>query len=283
MRSNWKVSAALLVWLAAAAAGAEDPVARELMEKVVGNYRSVQHERERLSLVVLPNPDEAAYELANAKQIASSPPRGAVVKRGLRYLLYADDQKDKIQIRFSAPPEDAGTGFLVWREPGKGQDKQWIYLPAMKRVRRVPVSSTQTFVGTNLIYEDVRELAGERTERYVYQSAGDEEVDGRPCAVVVATPAEGADSAYSSRKQWVDRERLLPVRIEYYDKRGKLWKVLRNSSLELVLDGVYRPGLMVMRDLQVDEATLLWFDQREVGKAAPREVFSKDYLESAVE
>ena len=62
---------------AASVAVAEDPAARELMERVVGTYRSVAHERENLSLVVVQGPGDTVYDLAQAKQIAAAPPRGA--------------------------------------------------------------------------------------------------------------------------------------------------------------------------------------------------------------
>ncbi len=263
---------------APAMADATDP--RALMEKVSSTYRSVGTERETLEVVVVASPQPELYERDQAVAIGDEKPRGVSHKRAVRSLSFADDQRDKIHVLFSLPREDWGTGFLVWREPGKEQDRQWIYLPALKRARRVPVSSRQTFVGTNLLYEDVRELAGERTERYVYEDGGADTFEGRECRVVIAKPADGVDSAYGSRKQWIDLERLLPLKIEYYDQSGKLWKVLRNSSLTEAVPGIYRPGLTEMRDRKINETTLLWFPERSVGKAIPSETFTRDFLES---
>ncbi len=254
--------------------------ARSLMEAVSSTYRSVGTERETLEVVVVASPQPELYELEKAQQLGTEKGRGVTHKKADRYLRFAEDQKDRIYVLFSLPREDWGTGFLVWREPGKEQDRQWIYLPALKRARRVPVSSRQTFVGTNLLYEDVRELAGERTERYTYEDLGAEKFDGRDCRVILAKPTPENDSAYSSRKQWIDTERLIPLKIEYYDRPGGLWKVLRNSSLVEASSGIYRPGLTEMRDVKVGETTLLWFPDRVVGAPIPAETFTRDFLEN---
>jgi len=253
------------------------------MERVTDVYRSVGTEAETLEILIVSAPRKAEFTLEESKRMAEAGARGVIHKRGIRRVRYSDDHRDKIYIRFSLPREDEGTGLLVWREPARGRDRQWLYLPAMKRVRRVPVSSTQTFVGTNLSYEDVRELSGERTERYSYESAGVDTLDGRECRIVVAEPVADSSSAYSRRKLWIDVGRLFPLKVEYYDRRSILWKVMRNVSLGEVADGVYRPNLTEMRDLQLQETTLLWYPERTVGKSIPPQIFSRDYLETSAE
>ena len=266
-----------LIWPSLAGA---DGDATELMRKVSGAFRSVGTEREELDVLVVSAPQEEVYTVEQARSLSENSGSGVVRKRATRSIRYSPDGADKIHVVFSLPREDAGTGFLVWRSAHDDGDKQWLFLPALKRIRRVPISSTQTFVGTNLIYEDVRELAGERVDRYHYSAAGSGQVDGRKCEIVVAKAAVGATSAYASRKLWIDEERSFPLKIEYYDERGKVWKVLRNASLQEVKPGVYRPSLTEMRDLRINEATLLSFPTRKVGETIPHDVFTKDYLQN---
>jgi hypothetical protein len=85
-------------------------------------------------------------------------------------------------------------------------------------------------------------------------------------------------SAYSSRKVWIDKEWLLPLKGEFYDGNGALWKVLRNTDIHEVAPGVRRADLAEMRDVQLNESTLLLVTKRSVGTEIPAQVFTEDYL-----
>jgi hypothetical protein len=278
----WTIILAALVWTTgfAPVVHADDEAARQLVAKASDRYRSVKTERETLEVLVIALPQKPGFSVDDAKAMVRDGGRGVTHKRAVRSAVYTDDRRDQLHVLFSLPPEDEGTGFLVWRQPGSGEDSQWLYMPALQRVRRVPVSSTATFVGTNLIYEDVRELAGENVDRYVYTSAGTETVDGVLCDVVAAVAAAGRSSAYGSRKVWIDPQRLTTMQIEYYDDNKKILKVLRNSAFTEVKKGVHRPALTEVRDLGLNEATLIWTSGREVGVDIPAQVFTRDYLEN---
>jgi hypothetical protein len=167
---------------------------------------------------------------------------------------------------------------LVWRQTGGTPDDMWLFMPGYRAVRRIPLSSTQRLAGTNLLYEDVREMAGERTDRFVYEIVGAEPIDGRAAAVVSATPKTDTVSAYGRRKMWIDKEWLFPLKVEFYDPTGKLWKVMRNTEIREVAPGVRRADLAEMRDVQADECTLLLVTKRSVGSDIPPQVFTEDYL-----
>jgi hypothetical protein len=203
---------------------------------------------------------------------------GVIHKRAVRHVLYAADRHDKIHLLFSLPADDAGLGLLVWRQTENTQDDMWLFMPGYRAVRRIPVSSKQRLAGTDLLYEDVRELAGERTDRFAYKTVGTETIDGRAADVVNATPKANTESAYSSRKVWVDKEWHFPLKVEFYDAGGKLWKTMRNSEIREVAPGVRRADLAEMRDLQANECTLLLVTKRTVGVEIPAQVFTEDYL-----
>jgi negative regulator of sigma E activity len=121
-------------------------------------------------------------------------------------------------------------------------------------------------------------MAGERTERFDYETVGTESIDGRATTVVSAPPKADTVTAYGRRKMWIDQEWLLPLKVEFYDPAGKLWKVLRNTETREVAPGVRRADLAEMRDVQADECTLLWVTKRSVGSEIPSQVFTEDYL-----
>lgn len=280
MSMTARLSAALIVTVAIAVeVRADGPdAARAIMDAVWDRYRTVAGEVEDLEILVISSPQTEAYDVQGLEALLADTPRGVVHKRAKRHTAYAADRADKLVVRFSLPREDAGTSFLVHRAAGDGHDDQWLYLPATRSVRRVPVSNTQTFVGTNFIYEDVRGLSGERTDRYVYEFAESATEDGRPCHVIRARPKSGVNSSYSQRVLWIDQERLFPLKVEYYDSRDQLWKILRNRAVASIADDTFRAELTEMRDLRINEATVLWVRKREVVGDLPAHLFSRDAL-----
>ena len=241
-------------------------------------YRSVKTEREESEILIVSKPQAAVVTRADAEAMARAARPDVIHKRAVRHVLYAPDRHDKIHLLFSLPPEDAGLGLLVWRQTANTADDMWLFMPGYRAVRRIPVSSTQRLAGTDLLYEDVRELAGERTERFVYKTVAAEPVDGRAAEVVSATPKADTVTAYGSRKVWIDKEWLFPLKVEFYDTAGKLWKVLRNTEIREVAPGVRRADLAEMRDVQMDQCTLLLVTTRRVGAEIPPQVFTEDYL-----
>ncbi|MBI4515688.1 MAG: outer membrane lipoprotein-sorting protein [Deltaproteobacteria bacterium] len=249
-----------------------------LISETWTRYRSVKTEREESEILIVSGPQAAGYSRAETEALVREARSGVIHKRAVRHVLYAPDRHDKIHLLFSLPADDAGLGLLVWRQTDNAQDDMWLFMPGYRAVRRIPVSSQQRLAGTNLLYEDVRELAGERTDRYTYKLLAGEQLDGRAADVVVATPKPGTESAYSSRKIWVDKEWLFPLKVEFSDAAGKLWKVMRNTEIREVAPGARRADLAEMRDLQANECTLLLITKRSVGRDIPAQVFTEDYL-----
>ena len=252
--------------------------ALSLISETWTRYRSVKTEREESEILIVSAPQAASYTRAETEALVRETPSGVIHKRAVRHVLYAPDHHDKIHLLFSLPPDDAGLGLLVWRQTDNAQDDMWLFMPGYRAVRRVPVSSKQRLAGTDLLYEDVRELAGERTDRFTYKTVTTESVDGRAAEVISAMPKADTVSAYSSRKIWVDKEWLFPLKVEFYDAGGSLWKVLRNSEIHDAASGVHRADLAEMRDLQLKECTLLLVTKRAVGADIPAQVFTEDYL-----
>jgi hypothetical protein len=241
-------------------------------------YRSVKSEREESEILVVSAPQSKPLSRADADALMHDGKSKVVHKRAVRHVLYAADHQDKLHILFSLPPEDAGLGFLVWRQPNSAQDEMWLYMPGYDSVRRVPLSSKQRLAGTDFLYEDVRDLTGERTGAFTYETLSNEQIDGRPANVILAKPKSDTVTAYSSRKIWIDTEWLFPLRVEFYDAHDRLWKVLHNTDVHALAPGVYRADLIEMRDLQRNEATVVLVTKRTVGVGIAPQVFTQSYL-----
>ena len=131
--------------------------------------------------------------------------------------------KTKSLLVFSQPREVKGTAFLNWdRIDGKGDD-QWLYLPALKKVKRIRATEkSRSFQGSDFSYEDlsVRELDSDK-----YELIGEESINGIKCYKVNAMPIE-RETQYSSRVVWVDQQNFLMKKVEFYDKKNNRFKVL---------------------------------------------------------
>jgi outer membrane lipoprotein-sorting protein len=252
--------------------------ARPMVAEAWRRMRGLETEREELTVLVVSGPDKPQYGRSDLPALTDAGRRGVARKRAVRSIRYSKDGGDKVHIAFVEPAEDRGTRYLVWRQPGAAQDDQWLYLPALSRVRRVPASGTQTFVGSNFTYEDIRSLSSEPLERFDYTLAGEDVVAGAPCTLVRATPREGTRSAYASRTIAFAKDSLFPMRVTLDGVDGKTWKVLFNVDPVEVSPGVWRPALAEMRDVRLGETTVIAFESREVNPTLAPAIFTQDSL-----
>ena len=130
----------------------------------------------------------------------------------------------KFLVRFSDPPDVAGTSLLQV-EHSDGDDDLWIYLPALKKVRRLVASNKKdSFVGSDFSYGDI---AIPKVDQYRHVLKGAEAVDGAQCWVIESTPANDvvrSNSGYSRKITWVRQENALETKVEYYDLANRLLK-----------------------------------------------------------
>jgi hypothetical protein len=118
-------------------------------------------------------------------------------------------------IRFLEPTDIAGTGLLSIDQVD-GRNEQWLYLPAMDRVRRVAGDRKGgRFVGSELYYEDLQERNPSRDR---HRLLGKESIDGSTCELLESVPIEKSDSVYLKRVSCIDRSNALALRVDYYEK-----------------------------------------------------------------
>ncbi len=163
-------------------------------------------------------------------------------------------QDEKSLFVFLQPADVAGTAFLNWSygDITKDDDK-WLYMPALRKVRRIASSSTSDyFMGTDFTYDDM----GQREpEEDTHKLLRQETLDGLDCWVVESTPKEEGYQ-YSKVVKWVSKEYLLVVKAEYYDKRGRYLKKMVASDFRAV-DGIWTAYSRFMDNEQEKHTTLL--------------------------
>ena len=179
-----------------------------------------------------------------------------IISREMRQMvLEVADDGDKSIMVFDRPRDLKGTTILTFTHKS-GTDEQWLYLPALKRVKRI--SSTDKsgpFMGSEFAYED---LSSQEVEKYSYSYLHDETINGEPCFVVECTPTD-KNSGYTRQITWVDQSEYRLQRVDYYDRKDSLLKSMVPIGYQQYLDRYWRPGEMIMTNHQTGKSTTLKF------------------------
>jgi len=185
--------------------------------------------------------------------------------------------EEKMLIKFLAPADVRGTAFLALKKGGKEEMK--LYLPALKRIRRIAGSQKKgSFMGSDFTYDDISNLGGMKIEDYNHKLLKTEEGAGGKVFVVESTPKPGVESSYSKLVVWVPEATYVPTRIEFY-KKGKLYKVLQSSKIESFADGKYLiPTYLVMENVKTKHKTILEQQDLEIDVEIPDSVFSERFM-----
>lgn len=149
-------------------------------------------------------------------------------------------------IFFHRPPDVRELAFLVWKYPGRDDDR-WLYVPALKLVRRIAASDKHTsFVGSDFSYEDV---SGREPEDDTHKLVREDKAGGRGAWVVESVPREPGSADFSRKLSWIDRATALPLKEEYYDRRGDLARVFTAEELKEI-QGIWTVTKRVMKNVQ---------------------------------
>lgn len=184
--------------------------------------------------------------------------RGNESRRQMRMqVLEQTDDGDKSLVIFDSPRDVEGTALLTFSHKD-GNDDQWLYLPALKRVKRISSSNKSgPFMGSEFAYED---LSSQEVEEYTYRYLRDETLDAEATFVVERKPVDSR-SGYARQVTWIDQEHYRPLRVELYDRKDALLKTLELRDYALYLDQYWRPSTLVMHNHQSGKSTeLLWSD-----------------------
>ncbi len=169
-------------------------------------------------------------------------------------VLEVEGDGDKSLSIFDNPPDVKGTAFLNHTHRS-GDDDQWLYLPALKRVKRINSrNKSGSFMGSEFSYEDI---SSQEVEKYTYKWLREEVLGGRDCFVVERYPVDRESSGYTRQVSWIDQSEYREWRIEYYDRKRSLLKTLTVTDFEHYLDRYWRAGEMNMVNHQNGKSTRL--------------------------
>lgn len=166
-----------------------------------------------------------------------------------------DSQTERRQlIRFTAPADIDGTAFLTIDADNSSKTEQHLYLPALKRTRRIVASQQgRSFVNSDFTYEDMQR---QPVEAWDYQLEGEETISGYACHVLVSTPKPETDTQYSKLVSWIEKDHFMPLQIIFWDKNGQQAKSFTVNSFAMI-DNIATEMDVVMEDLRSGHKTRL--------------------------
>ena len=181
---------------------------------------------------------------------------------------------DKSISIFDRPADVKGTAMLTYTHK-KDSDDQWLYLPALKRVKRISSNNKSgPFMGSEFAYED---LSSQEVEKYTYKWLRDEEYKGIKCFVIERYPVD-PNSGYTKEVVWLDQAEYRTLKVEFYDRKNALLKTLTLDKYEQYLGKFWRAGEMDMVNHQTGKSTQLVFSNYQFKTGLHDDDFNKNSL-----
>ncbi len=188
-----------------------------------------------------------------------------------------DDVGDKSLTIFESPRDVKGTAFLSFAKI-LDPDDQWLYLPALKRVKRISSKNKSgPFVGSEFAYEDLS--AGE-LKKFTYKWLRDEACGELQCFVVEQSPTY-ENSGYTRTIVWYDKAEYRQQKIDYYDRKGSLLKTLTFTDYRQYLNKYWRAHNLHMVNHQNGKKTRLVLSEIKFQSGLTDSDFNKNSLKRA--
>lgn len=187
-----------------------------------------------------------------------------------QYIKTAADIEKKIMF-FVTPADVKGTSFMNWSYTDGRADDQWIYLPALKRTKRISSEgASDYFMGSDFTYDDLGDRHPNEDNHKLLRS---ENVGGKDCYVVESIPKD-ADYMYSKTITWVMKDNFLGLKREFYDEDGKLLKVLSIIKYEKI-SGYWTILETEMKNVQKNHKTNMIFSGVKINQGIADSKFTE--------
>lgn len=187
-----------------------------------------------------------------------------------------ENSLDSRIIRFTSPADIDGTGFLTIEKTG-GETEQFLYLPALRRTRRIVSSQkSQKFVNSDFTYEDMERHP---VNNYEYKITGSQKIGALDCYVLEARPKKGINSQYSLTVSSISKQTFVPVLVKYFDGKGSHIKTYKVLKLDLIQD-IWTEMVVSVENHEKGTQTYVRLSDIQYNKGIPRDQISPKALEA---
>jgi outer membrane lipoprotein-sorting protein len=192
------------------------------------------------------------------------------VRKLKQYIVNQGETEKKIMF-FISPADVKGTSFMNWSYTSDKDDDQWIYLPALKRTKRISSGSRgDYFMGSDFTYDD---LGDRRPDQDKHTLLKEETIDGRLCYVIESIPKD-EDYMYSKTITWVMKDNFVGIQREFYDEDGDLLKTLTIHKFEKI-NGFWTILKTEMKNIQKNHRTIIELSGVQINQGIPSSKFTE--------
>ena len=201
--------------------------------------------------------------------------KGDVVSRKLRFKrLEVPEDGDKSIAVFESPRDVKGVAILSYAHKVKSDD-QWLYLPALKRVKRIASKNKSgPFLGSEFSFED---FSFQEVEKYEYKFIGEEDYLNLKCFVIERTPLDPY-SGYTKQLVWIDKENYLIQKIHLFDRKSFHLKTQKFEEYKLYEGFFWQPHKIEMINHQNGKSSILLFENVKLNSGFTERDFTQNSL-----
>jgi outer membrane lipoprotein-sorting protein len=188
-----------------------------------------------------------------------------------------DNGMNKSIMHFNSPADVKGTGFLMI-ESESGESDMWLYLPELKKVRKIVSSSKDdSFMGSDISYNDMEDKP---ISDYTYNRYEDEIINNEDCYVVEAVPADESvkkDTGYGKIIYWISKDKLIPLKALFFNTKGDYFK---NMNIQNIQDfsGTWIPTHIEVEDVKKQHKTVMELKDIKIDTNPADSFFTQQYL-----
>lgn len=178
----------------------------------------------------------------------------------------------KYFIYFYQPSDVKDMTFMVYKYPGRDDDR-WLFVPALNMVRRIAAQDkSSSFVGSDFTYEDV---SGRDIEDDTHTLIKEDRLGQSDSYLIKSVPKTTGDYAY--KLSWIDKTNHLPLKEEYYDRQGILYRVFTADEIKDI-SGIPTVVRRTMKNLATGHRTETEFKKVEYNIGLEDSLFSERFL-----
>lgn len=186
----------------------------------------------------------------------------------------------KMIIKFLAPADVKGTTLLVYDYENQ-EDSQWIYMPALRKVRRiVSTEKSKNFMGSEFTNAD---MSKPNLNDYNYTLLKEDVFEGKKCWVIEAKAKDDKvrqENGFAKRVSYIDKETNFCYKIEYYDASDNQQREQLISDYRKQSNGKNFAHKMVMQNVQNGRKSEMIVDKFQLGSKLPEATFSPSAIEN---
>jgi len=186
-----------------------------------------------------------------------------------------DGGKQKYYTYFRKPSDISRLTFMVHKTPD-GNDMRWIYVPSVDLIKPISADDkNSSFVGSHFTYEDV---SGRHWSEDKHQLVGDSTINDRVVYVIESIPIESY-KGFAKKISFIDKENMLPLKEEYFNKKGNLTRVLRAEKIETV-EEIATVTMRSMENVEKGGKTLIEFSSIDYNVGLDQSLFTERFLKN---